>query len=55
MQLVRPGIALDSRRFGKRPRRAHTTPVTHSGIADDLRLFALTFAAGFIFVSVFLA
>lgn len=54
MRMVRSGIAIDPRFFGKR------TPGFILGdpdektveISDDVKLFATTFAIGFIFVSV---
>ncbi len=53
MQLARPPFALDPRAFGKGRRRVldggHSAP---SRLADDLKLFATTFAAGFLFVSI---
>ena len=58
MQLVRPAIASDPRRFGRgRPMApaAIVTPAAPGGLADDVRLFAVTFLAGFAFVSLFLA
>jgi len=41
--------------FGRRPvvQSTHATPTTR--LADDARLFALTFAGGFLFMSVYLA
>jgi hypothetical protein len=50
MQLARPAIALDPRRFG---RRVRSLPAS-SAIAD-IRLFAMTFIAGFVFVSILIA
>ena len=53
MSFLRPAFALSQRRFGRAPVRA--TPYlksTGQGLADDLKLFALTFAAGFLFVSI---
>ena len=46
-----------SRRFGRRAPfvLAEPQPVRSSPISDDLRLFAATFAGGFLFVSVLLA
>jgi hypothetical protein len=51
--MLRPAIALDPRLFGKGPLRLLDTfePQT-SAIVDDLKLFATTFAIGFLFVSV---
>jgi len=52
---TRPALAMDPRCFGRRV-------VTYSEprpagwiISDDVRLFATTFAAGFLFVSVLLS
>jgi len=58
MQLVRAPIAANPLSFGKAPKPAVTpapAPVCQSTLSDDVRLFATTFAAGFIFVSLFLA
>ncbi|MES2119272.1 MAG: hypothetical protein V4513_01680 [Pseudomonadota bacterium] len=58
MQLARPAIALDPKRFGRGRAlvlAAPAPPASLGGLSDDLRLFATTFLAGFIFVSVFLA
>jgi hypothetical protein len=53
MQLARPAIALDPRAFGKaRRRELAASPSTPAPIADDLKLFAITFAAGFLVVSI---
>jgi hypothetical protein len=56
MQLARSASAVHPRRFGRGPRK-HLHPVQPitSPISDDLKLFATTFAAGFVFVSVLLA
>ena len=55
MQLARPPIASDPRQFG-RAFRCEPTPVPeHSQLGDDIKLFLITFLAGFVFVSVFLA
>ena len=44
---------LDPRRFGRRPiSRCDTLPVPTGRLDDDLRLFSVTFAAGFLFVSI---
>jgi len=56
MERHRPILANDPRAFGRGPRfvlasAAEAKPVS---IGDDLRLFAMTFAAGFLFVSIFL-
>ena len=57
MQFVRPAIAADPRSFGRNPPRALAAAPTDTArrLSDDLRLFAITFLAGFTFVSVFLA
>ena len=55
MQLARPVFAPDPRRFGRGPVRVAQTTTESSSISDDLKLFATTFIAGFIFVSIFLA
>jgi hypothetical protein len=45
-----------SRRFGRRrPFIAAAEPAPSAQIGDNLRLFAATFAAGFLFVSVLIA
>lgn len=43
------------RRFGRKDGCATAALDAPQGLASDLRLFALTFVGGFIFVSVFLA
>ena len=55
MQTVRPAIASDPRSFGRGNSRELTDIMSPSGLGDDFRLFATTFLAGFVFVSVFLA
>ena len=55
MQLVRPVFAVDPRAFGRGIRRDLTAAPVRSRIGDDLKLFATTFLAGFVFVSVVLA
>jgi hypothetical protein len=52
MQLARPAIALDSRRFGRGPLRDGTAVRIAPAFSTDLKLFATTFAAGFLFVSI---
>ena len=57
MLLARPASSLQPRRFGRGPVK-HDGPAPAQApvkISDDLKLFATTFAAGFIFVSVLLA
>lgn len=52
MQLARPARAVDPLRFGRRaPATAAVMPAEPS-ISDDLKLFALTFVGGFLFVSI---
>ena len=53
MQLVRPPFASHPRRFGRGPARvlAVASPKRMT-IPDDLKLFAATFFAGFLFVSI---
>ena len=51
--MSRPATPVDPLRFGRRSSaraEARTNPET--GLNDDLRLFAATFAAGFLFVSI---
>jgi len=56
MQLARPASAIHPRRFGRGPSRTvEPTRPAAAGLGDDIKLFATTFAAGFIFVSVLLA
>ena len=53
MAIARPASALDSRRFGRRPVSNREAEFLASfPRRDDLRLFAITFAAGFLFVSI---
>jgi len=52
MQLVRSGAPLATRRFGRGPRRAFDAPSAPIPVSADLKLFATTFLAGFIFVSI---
>jgi len=52
MQLARPVYAPDPRQFGRRGMAiARAAPVERTA-TDDLRLFAMTFIAGFLFVSI---
>ena len=55
MQLARPVIAADPRSFGRNLPPARPAPGTPARLGDDRRLFAMTFLAGFLFFSVFLA
>jgi len=53
MQFVRPVFASDQRRFGRGPARVLAVPaVPRARLGDDFKLFAATFAAGFLFVSI---
>jgi len=55
MQLARPPIAIDPRRFGRGIARTCAESSATPALSNDLKLFTTTFAAGFLFVSVFLA
>lgn len=55
MHLARPSIALDSRHFGRGRKWQLARGTVESGASEDLKLFATTFAAGFVFVSLLLA
>ena len=56
MQLARPTIALDPKSFGKRRvRKAASVSSGDSTLANDLKLFAATFIAGFVFVSILIS
>ena len=52
MQLIRPAYAAHPSRFGRGPARVHPAVADRSALLDDLRLFAATFLAGFLFVSI---
>jgi len=53
MQLVRPFIAANPRLFGRGPVRELTAPAAAEfSFSDDIKLFAMTFLAGFLFVSI---
>jgi hypothetical protein len=63
MEFARPSFALDTsgqrraprvdpRRFGRRSARATVTTGIKPLLSDDFKLFAMTFIAGFLFVSV---
>ena len=53
MHIGRPSFAMDPKLFGKGPLRelSTTTPAGFS-LSSDLKLFATTFVAGFVFVSI---
>lgn len=55
MQLVRPAVAVDPRAFGRGVQRDLGPASTSASVGSGLRLFATTFLAGFVFVSVLLA
>ena len=56
MQLARPAIAVDPRRFGRGQARGfEPASVPASNLGSDLKLFATTFLCGFVFVSVLIA
>ena len=54
MQLFRPAFALNPRWFGRGPVRLREAPAAQPALAfsDDFKLFAATFLAGFLFVSI---
>ena len=56
MRTTRALVATDPLGFGRAPARYGPSAVTtcHT-ISDDLRLFSMTFAAGFLFVSILIA
>ena len=62
MLLARPRLAPDprscTRRFGRGPARVHAVafPAAEiSALSDEVKLFATTFAAGFLFVTCLIA
>ena len=56
MQLTRPAFAIHPGLFGKaRVRDLSGLPRSESTISSDLKLFATTFVAGFLFVSILIA
>jgi hypothetical protein len=53
MQIARPLFATDPRRFGKgRVRLLESREIARPSISSDLTLFATTFIAGFVVVSI---
>ncbi len=53
MQLNRPAFAPHPFRFGRGPVRRGARDVdARASLGDDLKLFATTFVAGFLFVSI---
>ena len=55
MSNVRPVIALGTRSFGRGPAWLSDAPKMEAPLSGDLKLFATTFLAGFVFVSMLLA
>jgi hypothetical protein len=53
MQLTRPAFASHPFRFGRGPVRTAGEPAARrASISEDAKLFASTFVAGFLFVSI---
>jgi hypothetical protein len=53
MQAFRPVFASHPMRFGRGPvRQVHRPSPERGGIGSDVRLFAATFLAGFLFVAI---
>lgn len=53
MQIARPSFAMDPKRFGKgRVRELGNAASVAATLSADIKLFATTFLAGFIFVSI---
>jgi hypothetical protein len=52
MQLARPAVANDPRCFGKRSVAGPAPASQPLSASDDLKLFLVTFACGFLFVSI---
>lgn len=56
MQNFRPAFALHPRRFGRGPVRAMSSQAGPTWtLSDDLKLFATTFIAGFVFVTILIS
>ena len=56
MQLARPAFAPDPRLFGRgRVRELGSAPTARAALSDDLKLFATTFVAGFVVVSILIS
>ena len=57
--MLRPAPAPDPRRFGRRAQLFNLTPAVATApvlqVSEELRLFATTFVAGFLAVSLYLA
>ena len=54
MSTPRTSFATDPLLFGRRTRVAPVIEAKPVSLGEDLRLFATTFAAGFLFVTIFL-
>jgi hypothetical protein len=54
MAAPRSAFVHDPRLFGRRVPAVRAAEVKSAPVGDDVRLFAMTFAAGFLFMSVFL-
>lgn len=53
MSFSRPAFAVSKRRFGRGPAwLAREMVRDERGLSDDIKLFATTFAAGFLFVAI---
>jgi len=53
MPFSRPAFAFPQRRFGRGRTHVAADPASDKrNVIDDLRLFVVTFAAGFLFVSI---
>jgi hypothetical protein len=52
MQLARPAFAVDPRQFGRGRTFEVWAPAAPSSISAEVKLFATTFVAGFLFVSI---
>jgi len=50
-----PASQLRARTFGRRKSYVIATTEPASSLADDLRIFVLTFAGGFLFMAIYLA
>ena len=53
--LVKPATIVRPRLFGRGRSFVLAAPAVSSSMAKDLRLFGITFAGGFLFMTVFLA
>jgi hypothetical protein len=52
MHRFRPLLAAHPMRFGRGPERVLAAPAEKAWFSDDVKLFAATFLAGFLFVSI---